>query len=232
MRNIPEARRKPEDQTPKSSTGNSLESRLEILENQMVKVLMETKRAETVNRQSGNQQRPYSSVIRGDRQPDVKQQIIPGVMHPGPVTRAVHGDTISAVTTVPRDGMNDNIQTVYGPTNNWQTVGKHRTWTRPKPVFGRKKSDDNLSALPRRYTVVVFNVSSKEEDKVKNYMVSNDVHVVDIKRLSTDDRYVHSFKVVIYRKQAEKVMEDDFWPEDVGCRPFVFQRKTINHTNG
>ena len=43
MRNLPEARRKPEDQTPKSSTGNSLESRLEILENQMVKVLMEPK---------------------------------------------------------------------------------------------------------------------------------------------------------------------------------------------
>ena len=72
-------------------------------------------------------------------------------------------------------------------------------------------------------------MSSKEEDRVKNYMVSNDIHVVDIKRLSTDDRYVHSFKVVIYRKQAEKVMEDDFWPEDVGCRPFVFQSKTINH---
>ena len=34
-------------------------------------------------------------------------------------------------------------------------------------------------------------------------MVSNDVHVVDIKRLSTDDRYVHSFKVVIYRKQKK-----------------------------
>ena len=46
-------------------------------------------------------------------------------------------------------------------------------------------------------------------------MVSNDVHVVDIKMLSTDDRYVHSFKVVIYRKHAEKVMEDDFWPVDV-----------------
>ena len=98
--------------------------------------------------------------MRGDRQPDVMQQIIPGVRHPGPVTRAVHGDHISAVTTVSRDGMNDTIQTVYGPTNNWQTVGKHRTWTRPKPVFGKKKSDENLSALPRRYTVVVFNVSS------------------------------------------------------------------------
>ena len=118
----------------------------------------------------------------------------------------MHGDQISAVTTVPRDG----------PTNNWQIVGKHRTGIRPKPVFGKKKSDENLSALPRRYTV--FNVSSKEEDKAKNYMVSNDVHVVDIKRISTDDRYVHSFKVIIYRKQAEKVMEDAFWLEDVGCR--------------
>ena len=56
--------------------------------------------------------------------------------------------------------------------------------------------------------------------------------MVDIKRLSTDDRYVHSFKVGIYRKQAEKVMEHDFWLEDVGCRPFVFQIKTINHNNG
>ena len=109
-----------------------------------------------------------------------------------------------------------NIQTVYGPTNNWKTVGTHHTRTCPKPVFGKNKSDENLSALPRRYIVVVFNVSSKEEDKVKNYMVSNDVHVVDIKRLSTDDGYVHSFKVVIYRKQAEKVME----------------RKTIDHNNG
>ena len=76
--------------------------------------------------------------------------------HPGPVTRAVHGDQISAVTTVPRGGMNYNIQTVYGPTNNWQTVGKHRTWTHPKRVFGKKKSDENLSALPRRYTVVLY----------------------------------------------------------------------------
>ena len=51
--------------------------------------------------------------------------------------------------------------------------------------------------------------------------------MVDIKRLSTDDRYVHSFKVVIYRKQAEKVMEDDFWPEDVGCRPLYFKEKQL-----
>ena len=34
--------------------------------------------------------------------------------------------------------------------------------------------------------------------------------VVDIERLSTDDRYVHSFKVVTYRKQAEMVMADAF----------------------
>ena len=73
MKNLPEAQRKPEDQTPKSSTENSLESRLEILENHMVTVLMETKRAETVDRQSGNHPRPYSSVIHGDRQPAVKQ---------------------------------------------------------------------------------------------------------------------------------------------------------------
>ena len=52
-------------------------------------------------------------------------------------------------------------------------------------------------------------------------MVSNDVHVIDIMRLSTDNRYVHNFKVVIYRKHAEKVMYEDLLHEDVGCRPFV-----------
>ena len=68
----------------------------------MVTVLMETRRAKTVDRQSGKQPRPYSPVICGDRQPDVKQQIIPGVRHTVPVTRAVHGDQISAIIAVPR----------------------------------------------------------------------------------------------------------------------------------
>ena len=31
-------------------------------------------------------------------------------------------------------------------------------------------------------------------------------YVVDIKMLSSDDRYVHSFNVVIYRIQAERVL--------------------------
>ena len=35
-------------------------------------------------------------------------------------------------------------------------------------------------------------------------MVSNDVHVVDFKRLSTYENCVHSFKVVIYPTHAEK----------------------------
>ena len=51
--------------------------------------------------------------------------------------------------------------------------------------------------------------------KVKNYIVYNDVHVVDMSRLSTDNRYVHSFNVVIYRKHTEKVIENDIWLEDV-----------------
>ena len=61
-------------------------------------------------------------------------------------------------------------------------------------------------------------------------MVSNDVHVVDIKRLSTDDRYVHSFKVAIYRKQTKKVMDDDFWPEDVVLLYFKEELSIIKST--
>ena len=85
-------------------------SRLNILEEQIILVLMKTGREEPAAIQFGSQPRSCSSGIHVNRQPDVKQQIIPCVWHPGPITRVVHGNQSSGVTTVPRVGMDDNIQ--------------------------------------------------------------------------------------------------------------------------
>ena len=88
--------------------------------------------------------------------------------------------------------------------------------TRPKPVYGKNKKDDALVTLPMRYSIVVFNMCSKQEDKVKTYMSDINVDVLEIKRLSSDEHFVHSLRVVIYRI---------VWSEDVGCIPFVFKKK-------
>ena len=47
-------------------------------------------------------------------------------------------------------------------------------------------------------------------------MKTNHVNILEITRLSGDDRFVHSFKVVIYRKDLDTVLNNEFWPEDVG----------------
>ena len=90
-------------------------------------------------------------------------------------------------------------------------VGRTQRKPRPKPVYGKKKvGDDDLSVLPRRYTIVVFNVSNKLDDKVKNYMSANGVNTLEIKRFSSDEHFVHCFKVVIYRKDLDIVLKGDF----------------------
>ena len=48
---------------------------------------------------------------------------------------------------------------------DWQQVRKQQS--RPRPIYGKKKTDDELTALPRRYTIVVFNVSDRNKDNVK-----------------------------------------------------------------
>ena len=59
-------------------------------------------------------------------------------------------------------------------------------------------------------------------------MKTNNVNILEITRLSGDDRFVHSFKVVIYRKDLDTVLNNEFWPEDVGCRSYVYKKKIYN----
>ena len=54
---------------------------------------------------------------------------------------------------------------------------------RPHPIYGKKKTDGELTALPRRYTIVAFNVSDKNNDNVKIYMKTNNVNILEITTL-------------------------------------------------
>ena len=59
-----------------------------------------------------------------------------------------------------------------------------------------------------------------------------DVKVEDVKKLSGDTSTVQSFKVDVAYKDKDIVLNSDFWPQDIGCRPYFRRRGVIASGNG
>lgn len=104
---------------------------------------------------------------------------------------------------------------------------RHRSWTTVH--YGKRKSE-GLKAAPRRYEIVVFNVSKDfNSEQVKTYITDNNIDVLEIKRLSDEDRRVYSYQVVVLYKDSKTVLDGNFWPEDIGCRPYFRKRNDKQH---
>ena len=69
-------------------------------------------------------------------------------------------------------------------------------------------------------------------DIVKQCIASNNVDVMDIVRLSKDDWSNQSFRVCVSYGHIEKVKVSDFWPENIGYRPFYRNRNSNNKDDG
>ena len=105
-----------------------------------------------------------------------------------------------------------------GGDEGWKTAHSRRG----RAVYGNKQSDV-LKAPPRRYELVVFNVTRDHDaDSVKSYITSDGVDVLSIKPLPTNNDLSNSlmFKVDVHYKDKETVLDSGFWPENVGCREF------------
>lgn len=101
-----------------------------------------------------------------------------------------------------------------------------------KAVYGTKKNDTGMAAGEDGIDIFVFKVNKEfNEDSVRNYMEENGVTAKSIECKSHQDALNKSFKVRILRKDADKVINSEFWPENIGCRMFRKQRKW-NEDNG
>ena len=81
-----------------------------------------------------------------------------------------------------------------------------------------------------RHEFVVFNIPRRTEvDIVKQYIASNNVDVMDIVRLFKDDWSNQYFRVCGSYDHIEKVKVSDFWPENIGYRPFYRNRNSNNN---
>ena len=116
-------------------------------------------------------------------------------------------------------------------TGAWHTVKR----TKPKiATYGIRKDNTSVfKANPRRHEFVVFNIPrGTEVDIVKQYIASNNVDVMDIVRLSKDDWSNQYFRVCVSYDHIEKVKVSDFWPENIGYRPFYRNRNSNNKDDG
>ena len=95
-----------------------------------------------------------------------------------------------------------------GGDGGWKTVHSRRG----RAVYGNKQSDV-LKAPPRRYELVVFNVTRDHDaDSVKSYITSDGVDVLNIKPLPTNNDLPNSlmFKVDVHYKDKETVLDSGF----------------------
>ena len=220
-----------------SSSERVMENRVKALEEQMITMMQINNNRMSYRQAAISQQKPRYTTqeIRSMERPGSTQISSNGSKILQQVEGNMKDDQLTTESgTILDESRLNTLRSTMNRTNSpeikgdWQQVGKQQPRPRPRPIYGKKKTDGELTALPRRYTIVVFNVSDKNNDNVKNYMKTNNVNILEITRLSGDDRFVHSFKVVIYRKDLDTVLNNEFWPEDVGCRSYVYKKKIYN----
>ena len=115
----------------------------------------------------------------------------------------------------------------------WETVPKLSRRDQKRCTV--KKQSDALNAPPRRYEIVVFNVTRDHDvDSVKSYITSD---VLNIKTLPTNSEFNDClmFKFDVHYKDRETVLDSNFWSENVGCREFYkrskFENRVVDQLN-
>lgn len=93
-------------------------------------------------------------------------------------------------------------------------------------VYGKgSDSTGSLKSVPRRADLFVFRLDPETEgDDVKGYLQTKDVHVHKVQKMSRDDYMYKSYRICIDFSDMSTVLNEDFWPEGIGCREFTRRR--------
>ena len=99
-----------------------------------------------------------------------------------------------------------------------------------KPAVG-KKTDCSISGGRDTYDIFVSHLDkSTTTTQLSDYIVSQNVKVHAIDKVSRDVAFYSSFKVKVYREHHNLLCGEgapDFWPEFVRCRPFIKPRNVL-----
>ena len=155
-----------------SSSEKVMENRVKALEEQMITMMQINNNRMSYRQAAISQQKPRHTTqeIRSMERPGSSQISSNGSKRLQQVEGNMKDDQLTTESgTILDESRLNTLRCTMNRTNSpeikgdWQQVGKQQ----PRPIYGKKKTDGELTALPRRYTIVVFNVSYKNNDNVK-----------------------------------------------------------------
>ena len=107
---------------------------------------------------------------------------------------------------------------------------KRKARANRKAVFGRN-STGTLKGAPRRVDMFVFHLEKETDiDLVQTYVEDKNVNVFKAECVSHEDSVYKSFRITVDFSDRERMLEEDFWPQGVGCRQFFRRRQKVAAT--
>ena len=92
-------------------------------------------------------------------------------------------------------------------------------------VFYGTKISNTIKSAPRRLDLFVFNVdSSIDEERLREFISSEHVNVLEIERMSKEEPWTESFRVLVTAPNPRCTLDNDFWPRGIGCRHYYRKR--------
>ena len=103
---------------------------------------------------------------------------------------------------------------------------------RKKPtVFYGTKSSDAIKSASRRLELFVFNVDASIDDEhLREFIASEHVDVLELERMSKEEAWTQSFRVLVTAPNPRCTLDNDFWPHGIGCRQYYRKRPNTRNT--
>ncbi len=98
-------------------------------------------------------------------------------------------------------------------------------------VFYGTKSSDAIKSAPRRLELFVFNVDASIDDEhLREFIASEHVDVLELERMSKEEAWTQSFRVLVTAPNPRCTLDNDFWPHGIGCRQYYRKRPNTRNT--
>ena len=71
----------------------------------------------------------------------------------------------------------------------------------------------------------MFNVDASIDDEhLREFIASEHVDVLELERMSKEEAWTQSFRVLVTAPNPRCTLDNDFWPHGIGCRQYYRKR--------
>ena len=101
----------------------------------------------------------------------------------------------------------------------------NRTQTARQPVYGSSDTVSGLRAGKRSRDLFIFNLNAEtSDDELKSFLLDNGIDAQEVECQSKENSFNTSYRLKVDSTDAEKLLKPEFWPANVGIRPYFRKR--------